>query len=207
MAEYKIIIETENEDKTPKRRAILAAAFDRKQRELEDVARIIEQYKINQKSLVEKAHELENKDIKEYEKEIEIHRQEIREMEFLLENASKAKDVLAIENDKQKLKDLDAAVKNIKHRQRYSQTPSEIYDEIEISLGTMDINSTLLSEDILTSSKEETATKKEEETTLEPDIVLEELPTLDFETEDENDDIFVVGEYEEDTEVENENQE
>lgn len=212
LKEYKIIIETENEDKTPKRRAILAAAYDRKLKELEDVENIIEHYKENQKSLVEKAYVLENDSIKQYESEIDTHRQEIREMEFLLENVSKAKDVLAIENDKQKLKDLDAAVKNIKHRQKYSQTPSEIYDEIEISLGTMDVNSTLLSEESI--ELEDVLESMEEPVKVEE--VMEELPTLEINVDEldneiesinSNDNSFVIGEYPEVSEDNTENQE
>lgn len=212
LKEYKIIIETENEDKTPKRRAILAAAYDRKLKELEDVESIIEHYKENQKSLVEKAYVLENESIKQYESEIDTHRKEIREMEFLLENVSKAKDVLAIENDKQKLKDLDSVVKNIKHRQKYSQTPSEIYDEIEISLGTMDVNSTLLSEEPL----ELESVLESIEEPVKTEEVIEELPTFeinvdDFEPETEQDNTqdndFVIGEYTENNEETTDNQE
>ncbi len=204
LGEYKIIIETENEDKTPKRRAILASAFDRKQKELVDVANIIEHYKEDQKVLINKAFVLETNEIKNYEQEIEKKKQEIREMEFLLETASKAKDVLAIENDKQKLKDLDTAVKNIKHRQKYGQTPSEIYDEIEIYLGTADLDSYKYEEK---SNKSPIFTSY---TPIEPQEVFEELPSLEenelsaenlekeesienLEVNEENN--FVIGEY------------
>lgn len=219
LGEYKIIIETENEDKTPKRRAILAAAYEKKQKELEDVAKIIEHYKENQKVLVNKAYLLDNDNIKKYESEIAIYQQEIREMEYLLDNASKAKDVLAIENDKQKLKDLDAAVKNIKHRQKYSQTPSEIYDEIEISLGTMDVNRAVFNEESINQESrifEEIIPEEEnniempleeevfEELPTEEESVMEETPVIEEITEDNP---FIIGEYdvtsEEETDTEN----
>lgn len=213
LGEYKIIIETENDDKTPKRRAILAAAFDRKKKELEDVESIIEHYKKDQKALVNKAFILENENIKKYENEIALKEQEIREMEFLLENVSKAKDVLAIENDKQKLKDLDAAVKNIKHRQKYSQTPSEIYDDIEISLGTMDVHETFAKEEpVILEEVIPKVEPKEEEVKVEN--VIDELPTIEsiptdtieeIEKEDENaleDNAFIIGDYNENNDVE-----
>lgn len=215
LGEYKIIIETENDDKTPKRRAILAAAFDRKQKELEDVESIIEHYKKDQKVLVNKAYVLENENIKCYESEIAVKEQEIREMEFLLENVSKAKDVLAIENDKQKLKDLDAAVKNIKHRQKYSQTPSEIYDEIEIFLGTMDVHSTYAKEEPVII--EEVTPNVEPQEEVETESVIEELPTIESlpeenieETTEEEKDLenlldentFVIGDYNENDDTE-----
>ena len=136
LSEYKIIIETEIEDKTPKRRAILSAAYDRKEKELENVQKIVDYYKADQKELIHKAYIIETERIKGFEQEITKHKNEITEMNILLADVSKAKDVLAIENDKQKLKELDTVVKNIKHRQKYSQTPTEIYDEIAIYLGT-----------------------------------------------------------------------
>lgn len=199
LSEYKIIIETEQDDKTPKRRAILSAAYERKQKELEDVNLIIEHYKEDQKVLINKAFVIESQDITTYENEIERHKKEIREMELLLENVSKAKDVLAIENDKQKLKDLDAAVKNIKHRQKYAQTPSEIYDEIEIQLGTMNDDSTSNS---YREIEEVSPVLEEKEVELES--VLDELPTVEeigaidslentTDTLDEN--AFIIGDY------------
>lgn len=212
LAEYKIIIETETEDKTPKRRAILAAAYDRKKKELDDVAGIIEHYKEDQKRLVNKAYLIENEQIRTYENEIAIYKQEIREMEFLLENVSKAKDVLAIENDKQKLKDLDAAVKNIKHREKYSQTPSEIYDEIEIYLGTMDIDNLSLEESSNETIDELPEIDDVDDLLLSEDDVIDELPTEELITEENkeepldipiiedinSDNDFVIGNYEED---------
>ncbi len=214
LGEYKIIIETENDDKTPKRRAILSAAFDRKKKELEDVEKIIEHYKKDQKALVNKAYVLENENIKKCENEISAKEQEIREMEFLLENVSNAKDVLAIENDKQKLKDLDAAVKNIKHRQKYSQTPSEIYDEIEISLGTMDVNAAYGKEEPVIF--EEVRSQEEPlEEIVDTDSVMEELPIEETLTEDHieesareekqesilDENSFVIGDYNESAEA------
>ena len=147
---------------------------------MEDVEKIIEHYKADQKVLVNKAYLLENDSIKNYQREIALHQQEIREMEFLLENVSKAKDVLAIENDKQKLKDLDAAVKNIKHRQKYSQTPSEIYDEIEISLGTMDVSKALYEEPTVT----EEVVEPEVKPVLEEEVI-NELPIEETENVEE----------------------
>lgn len=144
---YKIIMESENEDKTPKRRAILSAAFNTKQNELENVISLVNHYQNDQKILIQKAYDLEVNDIAKYEAEIEVCKKEITEMNALLKNTNKVKDVLAIENDKKKLKELDDAVKEIKHRQKYSQTPSEIYDEIEIYLGGMETQTVSFNDD------------------------------------------------------------
>ncbi len=144
---YQIIMESEQEDKTPKRRAILAAAFNTKQNELANVLNLVNHYKYDQKILIGKAYKLEAIDIKKYEEEIFARQEEILEMTALLKNTNKVKDVLAIENDKKKLKELDDAVKDIKHRAKYSQTPSEIYDEIEIYLGSMGLDLSFGSEE------------------------------------------------------------
>ena len=104
-------------------------------------------YKYDQKILIGKAYKLEAIDIKKYEEEIFARQEEILEMTALLRNTNKVKDVLAIENDKKKLKELDDAVKDIKHRAKYSQTPSEIYDEIEIYLGSMGLDLSFGSEE------------------------------------------------------------
>lgn len=192
LAEYKIIVETGNEDKTPKRRAILAAAYDRKQKEVENVFKIIENYKMDQKNLIQKAYVLETKEISNYQKEIQNYKEEILEMNRLLASVSTTKDVLAIENDKQKLKELDDKVKSIKHRQKYSQTPSEIYDEIEIYLGTLESNQSALE---ITEKKEEGSFILEqtgaENTDLFSDI-MNELPTIP-EAEDTLERIKVIG--------------
>lgn len=144
---YQIIMESEQEDKTPKRRAILAAAFNTKQNELANVLNLVNHYKNDQKVLIQKAYILEAEDIKQYEEEIFVRQQEILEMTSLLKNTNKVKDVLAIENDKKKLKELDNAVKDIKHRAKYSQTPSEIYDEIEIYMGSLGLDLTFGAEE------------------------------------------------------------
>ncbi len=169
---YQIIMESEQEDKTPKRRAILAAAFNTKQNELANVLNLVNHYKYDQKILIGKAYKLEAIDIKKYEEEIFAHQEEILEMTALLKNTNKVKDVLAIENDKKKLKELDDAVKDIKHRAKYSKTPSEIYDEIEIYLGSMGIDLSFGSEedelnkrDVLTDDL-----KKEGQTYNEPEL-------------------------------------
>lgn len=213
LAEYKIIIETEIEDKTPKRRAILAAAYDRKQKELENVQKIVDNYKEDQKILIHKAYVIETERIKGFQEEIALHKNEITEMNILLADVSKAKDVLAIENDKQKLKELDTVVKNIKHRQKYSQTPSEIFEEIAAYLGGMDTRS-FVEEPVMPSVEpldlelplneevvlEEPIVEATEASILTDNEVMEELPTgSEIEVvEPTNDNSFVIGDYTDD---------
>lgn len=217
LAEYKIIIETEIEDKTPKRRAILAAAYDRKQKELENVQKIVDNYKEDQKILIHKAYVIETERIKGFQEEIALHKNEITEMNILLADVSKAKDVLAIENDKQKLKELDTVVKNIKHRQKYSQTPSEIFEEIAAYLGGMDTRS-FVEEPVMPSVEpldlelpmnEEihsfAQSSAESPSILDTEEVVSELPkemdleeTVNSDPEPLNDNSFVIGDYTDD---------
>lgn len=211
LAEYKIIIETEIEDKTPKRRAILAAAYDRKQKELENVQKIVDNYKEDQKILIHKAYVIETERIKGFQEEIALHKNEITEMNILLADVSKAKDVLAIENDKQKLKELDTVVKNIKHRQKYSQTPSEIFEEIAAYLGGL-VAKSFVEEPVMPSVESlDLDLPVNEEIVLEEPIVeqmetpnnnevMEELPAEnEIEVvEATNDNSFVIGDYTDD---------
>lgn len=137
IANYKEVINNENEEKTPKRRAVLITAYEKKEQELSNVRQIIANYKKDEQILINKAYCLETIDIAKYEQEIAEHQQEISEMNILLANISKAKDVLAIENDKQKLKDLDEVVRSIRHRAKYNESPSEIFVEIDRYLGSL----------------------------------------------------------------------
>ncbi len=135
--DYEAII-ANGEDKTPKRRGILNTAFQMKQKDLENVYMVIESYKKDQKDLIKKTHDIEAKEIEIYKNTIESLQKEIEKLEKALAEVNKTKDVLVMENDKKKLKELDDAVKAIRHRQKYSQTPNEIFDEIEICLGSVD---------------------------------------------------------------------
>jgi len=135
--EYEEIINND-EEKTPKRRAVLVAAFEKKKKDLENILLIIESYKKDQRELIKRAYNIESVEITNYEQKISKIQEEINKLNKLLLNSNTAKDVLAIENDKKKLKELDDQVKAIKHRQKYSETPNELFDEIEIFLGTID---------------------------------------------------------------------
>lgn len=186
IVEYEQVMASE-EEKTPKRRAVLSSAFTKKQADLEVIKQIIENYKEDQKELIEKAHNLQIVEIKQYQKEIEKLQEEVNKLNKLLTSESKTKDVLAIESDKRKLKVLDETVKQIKHRQKYTTTPTEIFDEIEIYLGTIEDeepkenlkeNSEVLEND--QAITEENLTELENELNeLSTEEVMEELPEID----------------------------
>ncbi len=135
--DYEEII-ANGEDKTPKRRGILNSAFQMKQKDLENVYMVIESYKKDQKDLIKRTYDIEAIEIASYEESIKKLKDEIEMLNNALAEVNKTKDVLAMENDKKKLKELDDAVKAIQHRQKYNATPNEIFDEIEIYLGSVD---------------------------------------------------------------------
>ena len=173
--EYEEIMEND-EEKTPKRRAVLNAAFLKKQKDLETIHMVIENYKKDQKELIKQAHEFEAVEIPAFQKVIDRLKDEIKLLNKVLLTSTKSKDVLAIENDKKKLKELDDTVKAIKHRQKYEETPSEIFDEIEIYLGTIEEEPEV--EEIQPESViENTITDNSE------DLILDELNELDLNEE------------------------
>ena len=110
----------------------------KKNHDLEIMQAMIKQYQNEQKDMIERAHEIEVTKIQKYEQLMSDLKSEMDGLNKLLSVRSKAKDVLAIESDKKQLKELDDKVKSIQHRQKYNQTPSEIYDEIEIYLSSLD---------------------------------------------------------------------
>lgn len=136
---YEEIINNNDADKTPRRKAVLNSSLTKKQEELEIIKKIISTYEKDEKNLVLRTNKIIEENISSLENLIAEYEKEIDSLNKLNLNSADVKDVLAIENDKRKLKELDNNVKDIKHRQKYSRTPSEIFDEIEIYFGTLDI--------------------------------------------------------------------
>ena len=48
----------------------------------------------------------------------------------------KTKDLAEEENDKEQLKQINEEIKNIKNRQKFDKTPDEIFDQIDMILGS-----------------------------------------------------------------------
>ena len=118
-------------------------------------------------------------------------------------SSNKAKDLIAMENDKKTLKELNDTIKAIKKRKSIKTSPGEIYDEIEILLGTgytgdsVDYTETLDEEDtglddqntvnVVDSLDDFTIEPKEEDYEI-PQVEVEsiepeELPDVDIEPE------------------------
>ena len=137
IAEYELTLA--DEELVPSKRASLKAAFDKKQEEFANVTEILNLYKEDRKNLITKSYELENETIKGIEDEIKEIDAERKKLQKLCASSNKAKDIIAMENDKKTLKELNDVVKAIKKRKSLKTTPNELYDEIEVLIGTEDI--------------------------------------------------------------------
>lgn len=133
ISEYEEILESE--DLSINRKAILQASFDKKQEEFNNVLDLLNLYKKDRENLILASYELENTEIKRLENIIDEIDKEKKRLEKLCASSNKAKDIIAIENDKKALKELNDNIKAIKKRKALKVTPSELYDEIELLLG------------------------------------------------------------------------
>lgn len=125
-----------SEDLSISKKATLQAAFDKKEEELNHILELLTSYKNDRKNLIIRSYELEETDIKKIKDEIDLINSEIKKLQKMCVSSNKAKDIISMENDKKTLKELNDVVKSIKKRQTIKITPNEIYDEIEILLGT-----------------------------------------------------------------------
>ena len=189
IAEYELTLASD--ELVPSKRAALTAAFDKKQEEFANVNEILKLYKEDRQNLITKSYELENETIKAIEDEIKKIDDEKKKLQKMCASSNKAKDIIAMENDKKTLKELNDVVKAIKKRMSLKNTPNELYDEIEVLIGTdeiedfndkdIDIEDTI---DIPTI--EEPTDKKEVEELNFDDDDIEEVEDFDYEEEKDN---------------------
>ncbi|MCI8394626.1 MAG: hypothetical protein HFH86_04025 [Bacilli bacterium] len=136
LTEYKKVMDHANENLTPKKKATLTAAYNKKEEELESVQEIITNYEQEMEEMMKDSKMIAENDMAIMKEKIAYIDNDLKRMTKKSMISSKTKDVLAIENDKAKLKELQDRVKEIMERRKFKETPSEIYDEIEMSLGS-----------------------------------------------------------------------
>jgi len=136
LAEYKRVIDVDLENSTPKKKATLVAAYNKKEEELQEVQNIINAYENDIEDLMKESKYIAEIEMTSVSSKITKIENNLKEMQKKSMISSKAKDVLKMENDKTRLKELSDAVKEIMDRKKFKETPSEIYDEIEMSLGS-----------------------------------------------------------------------
>ena len=136
LEEYRRVIEQERENSTPKKVTTLLAALQKKEEELTIVQEIIVAYENEIEELMMESKDLETEKVSMLEQKIAKTEEDIREISKKVVVSSKANDILALESDKAKLKELNDAIKAITDRRKFKKTPSEVLDEIEMSLGS-----------------------------------------------------------------------
>ncbi len=125
----------EDKSKSKKTKANLENAIIKKEKEKEIMNDILLKYKDNLLFQINLVNTL-SKLIKKYNFYIEQSREEISNLENLAVIETSAKDVYEEECDKDKLKNINEEINQIKKRKKYDRTPDEIYDQIEMILAS-----------------------------------------------------------------------
>ena len=202
----------EEADLAISKKATLQASFDKKQEELNNIMGLLTSYKNDRKNIILKSYKFETETIKELEEEINMIDEEIKRLEKLSVSSNKVKDIIAMENDKKTLKELNDTVKAIKKRQSLKSTPNQIYDEIEMLLGTEEVYENLEAEEIVPIVEVEENIEVEElpvleETMLEVELTdinegeklkvinIESLDTTEIDEEPVKNNEFLIGDY------------
>jgi len=134
--EYHALMST-SDKKTEKVKANLKSAYDKKVKELETVRTIINAYKEDLRALIKEVFDSENIEIKAINEKIKVHEEEIANLNKLMVLSTKTKDVIAEEKDKAKVKELTEEIKTLKFRLSFDKNPDEIFDDIEMILGSI----------------------------------------------------------------------
>jgi len=134
--EYHALMVNSNK-KNEKEKSQLTAAYNKKLKELDTVREIIGAYKEDLRALIKEAFDLENVEIAAINKSIKVEEEEIARLNKLMVLSSKTKDVIEKEKDKEKIKALTEEIKNINFRLSFDKNPDELYDDIEMILGSI----------------------------------------------------------------------
>ncbi|MBQ6687081.1 MAG: hypothetical protein IJN03_00975 [Bacilli bacterium] len=134
--EYHILMNSD-EERNEKSKTAIKSTYEKKVKELATVREIINAYKEDLRALIKEAFDAENVEIKAINDKIAEHEEEIARLNKLLVLSSKTKDVIEEEKDKTKIKELTEEIKNIKFCLSFDKTPDEIYDDIEMILGSI----------------------------------------------------------------------
>ncbi len=130
--EYKNIIFNLDENTSPRKKASLQSAYTRKKQEMEQVNTILNNYQKELETLILQSEKLQNIELVKIKEEYQAIDQEI--LSLKKQGKTKVKDILAMEKDKNTLKELSDDVEAIKHRQKFKKTADEVYNELETLL-------------------------------------------------------------------------
>ena len=124
-----------DEELSSSKKVSLQTSLIKKEEELENIQKLMSSYRKDRISLIITSFNLEKNEISKLEQRVEQINKEIKKLNKLVSSTNKSKDTIAIENDKNYLKELNENIKAIKKRQSFDKSPNEIYKEIELLLG------------------------------------------------------------------------
>lgn len=133
--DYHLILESKDK-KSSNTLIALQSTYTKKQNELEIIYGLIESYSKEFNDLIIERKKLEEKNIQTLEYAIKIYEEEIEELKKLHLLSSRTKDAIALENDKNELKQISEKIETLKQRLKFSKTPQELYDQIEMLLSS-----------------------------------------------------------------------
>ena len=195
--DYQNVVVSNKEFKTPKKEASLRAFLKQKQEELAHLEEYVFAFEKDLENLVIESKELEEIELGKLQKKLQLIHEEEKKIQKDRFFSSSAKNILAIEKDKEEVKKLNDEVKDILNRKHYTQKPEQIYDEIELLLGSIenplndlsekedsgdyidlgeyriDMNSTKEPENVVVQNEEVPAVFEEEKPAIPDPVVLE----------------------------------
>ncbi len=133
--EYKKIVLNTDDTISPRKKANLQAAYNRKKEEMDLVYNLFEKYQTELENIIIQSKNLETVDLVNLENDKENILEEIDELKKAKANRTRTKDILAMEKDKDMLNKISNDVDNIKHSLKYDKSADDIYQEIESLFG------------------------------------------------------------------------
>lgn len=134
ISEYHTILKDKN--KSNRSKLNLEGTITKKEKEREILNEILASYKEDLTSKINRTNIL-NEMILELQTEIDKYSEEINNLEKKAMLDFKTKDYREEENDKEKLKQINEEIKEIKNRQKFDKTPDEIFDQIDMLLDSI----------------------------------------------------------------------
>lgn len=125
-----------DKDKSVKTRANTENAIEKKEKEKKILDGLLASYKSDLLSKIEESNVLK-KLVDKLNEEASNNQKETTELKKLSMLDFKTRDLIEEEKDKEELKALNEEIKALKSRMSFDKSPDEIYDEIEMSIGSL----------------------------------------------------------------------
>ena len=136
LEEYQTLVK--DESKSRRTKANLENAIHKKEKEKSILEDMLNSYKKDLLFQITVSNAI-LKIVSKYNQNMDEKTKEIEELKHLQALDEVTKDYIEEEKDKEKLKNINEEIKQIKNRQKFDKTPDEIYDQIEMLLGTQNV--------------------------------------------------------------------